>query len=85
MCIRDSALGIDQRRILIKRCLDMNDRALRNILVGLGGKVNGVPREDGFIITVASEVMALSLIHIYSYSIHTVPSVFPEPRCPAVH
>lgn len=47
------------RRILIKRCLDMNDRALRNILVGLGGKVNGVPREDGFIITVASEVMAI--------------------------
>ena len=54
-----NALGIDQRRILIKRCLDMNDRALRNILVGLGGKVNGVPREDGFIITVASEVMAI--------------------------
>lgn len=52
-------LGIDQRRILIKRCLDMNDRALRNIVVGLGGKVNGVPREDGFIITVASEVMAI--------------------------
>lgn len=52
-------LGIDQRRILIKRCLDMNDRALRNIVIGLGGKVNGVPREDGFIITVASEVMAI--------------------------
>ena len=54
-----NVLGIDQRRILIKRCLDMNDRALRNIVVGLGGKVNGVPREDGFIITVASEVMAI--------------------------
>lgn len=52
-------LGIDQRRILIKRCLDMNDRALRNTVVGLGGKINGVPREDGFIITVASEVMAI--------------------------
>lgn len=54
-----NALGIDPRRILIKRCLDMNDRALRNIVVGLGGKVNGIPREDGFIITVASEVMAI--------------------------
>ena len=54
-----NALGIDQRRILIKRCLDMNDRALRNIVIGLGGKVNGVPREDHFIITVASEVMAI--------------------------
>ena len=52
-------LGIDPRRILVKRCLDMNDRALRNIVVGLGGKVNGVPREDGFIITVATEVMAI--------------------------
>ena len=52
-------LGIDPRRILIKRCLDMNDRALRNVVVGLGGKINGVPREDGFIITVASEVMAI--------------------------
>ena len=54
-----NALGIDQRRILIKRCMDMNDRALRNIVVGLGGRVNGVPREDGFMITVASEVMAI--------------------------
>lgn len=54
-----NTLRIDQRRILIKRCLDMNDRALRNIVVGLGGKINGVPREDGFIITVASEVMAI--------------------------
>ncbi len=54
-----NALGIDQRRILIKRCLDMNDRALRYINVGLGGKLNGIPREDGFIITVASEVMAI--------------------------
>lgn len=52
-------LGIDQRRIVIKRCMDMNDRELRNIVAGLGGKINGVPREDGFIITVASEVMAI--------------------------
>ncbi len=52
-------LGIDPRRILFKRCLDMNDRALRNVIVGLSGKVNGVPREDGFLITVASEVMAI--------------------------
>lgn len=52
-------LGIDPRRILFKRCLDMNDRALRNVIVGLGGKVNGVPREDSFLITVASEVMAI--------------------------
>ncbi len=54
-----NALKIDPRKVLIKRCLDMNDRALRNIVVGLGGKANGVPREDGFIITVASEVMAI--------------------------
>ncbi len=54
-----NALRIDQRRILFKRCMDMNDRALRNIVVGLGGKANGVPREDGFNITVASEVMAI--------------------------
>lgn len=52
-------LNIDVRRILIKRCLDMNDRALRNIVIGLGGKINGVPREDSFQITVASEVMAI--------------------------
>lgn len=52
-------LRIDQRRILFKRCLDMNDRALRNVVLGLGGKVNGVPREDNFMITVASEVMAI--------------------------
>ena len=54
-----NVLGIDQRRILVKRCLDMNDRALRFVNVGLGGKINGIPREDGFIITVASEVMAI--------------------------
>ena len=52
-------LGIDPRRILIKRCLDMNDRALRFATIGLGGKINGVPREEGFIITVASEIMAI--------------------------
>ncbi len=54
-----NALGINQRKILVKRCLDMNDRALRNVVVGLGGNVNGVPREDGFVITVATEVMAI--------------------------
>lgn len=52
-------LGIDQRRVQVKRCLDMNDRALRNIVCSLGGKLNGIPREDHFIITVASEVMAI--------------------------
>jgi len=52
-------LQIDQRRILFKRCLDMNDRALRNVVVGMGGKLNGIPREDGFQITVASEIMAI--------------------------
>ena len=52
-------LRIDQRRILFKRCMDMNDRALRNIVIGMGGKANGVPREDGFNITVASEIMAI--------------------------
>lgn len=52
-------LRIDQRRILFKRCMDMNDRALRNIVIGLGGKMSGVPREDGFNITVASEIMAV--------------------------
>ena len=52
-------LGIDVRRILFKRCLDMNDRALRNCVIGMGGKVNGVPREDHFQITVASEIMAI--------------------------
>ena len=52
-------LGIDPRRILFKRCMDMNDRALRHTVIGMGGKANGVPREDGFIITVASEIMAI--------------------------
>jgi len=52
-------LGIDTRNIVWKRVLDMNDRALRNIVIGLGGKTNGVPREDGFDITVASEIMAI--------------------------
>lgn len=52
-------LNIDSRRIVWKRVLDMNDRALRNIVVGLGGKPNGVPRQDGFDITVASEIMAI--------------------------
>ena len=52
-------LNIDPRRIIWKRVVDMNDRALRNIVIGLGGKAHGVPREDGFDITVASEVMAI--------------------------
>ena len=54
-----NALGIDTRRITWKRCVDMNDRQLRNITDGLGGRINGVPREDGFDITVASEIMAV--------------------------
>lgn len=54
-----NSLNIDPRRIVFTRVMDMNDRALRNIVVGLGGKTNGVPREDHFIITVASEVMAI--------------------------
>ena len=56
---RGNALGIDVRRITWKRCVDMNDRQLRFITDGLGGRVNGVPREDGFDITVASEIMAV--------------------------
>ncbi len=52
-------LGIDPRQIVWKRVVDMNDRALRNIIVGLGGRMQGVPREDGFMISVASEVMAI--------------------------
>lgn len=52
-------LRIDSRRILFKRVIDVNDRALRNIVIGLGGKVNGFLREDGFMITVASEIMAI--------------------------
>ena len=54
-----NALGIDPRRVTWRRCLDMNDRALRSIVNGLGGAANGSPREDGFDITVASEVMAV--------------------------
>lgn len=54
-----NALGIDPRRVVWKRVEDMNDRVLRHIVVGLGGHANGVPREDGFDITVASEVMAI--------------------------
>ena len=54
-----NALGIDPRRIIFTRVMDMNDRALRNIVIGMGGKANGVPREDHFMITVASEVMAI--------------------------
>ena len=54
-----NVLGIDPRRINIKRAVDMNDRALRNITVGLGGPLNGVPRQDGFYISVASEIMAI--------------------------
>ena len=54
-----NALGIDTKRIVWKRCMDMNDRTLRNIVIGLGDKPNGVTREDHFIITVASEIMAI--------------------------
>lgn len=54
-----NTLAIDSRQVVWKRCMDMNDRALRNVIVGLGGKMNGVPREDGFNITVASEIMAI--------------------------
>ncbi|MCI9147590.1 MAG: formate--tetrahydrofolate ligase [Hungatella sp.] len=54
-----NALGIDSRQILWKRCLDMNDRVLRNVVVGLGAKADGVVREDHFVITVASEIMAI--------------------------
>lgn len=54
-----NALRIDSRRITFKRVMDMNDRALRNIVVGMGGKANGFVREDGFMITVASEIMAI--------------------------
>ncbi len=54
-----NALNIDPRRVQIKRCLDMNDRALRNCIVGLGTKMDGVPREDHFCITVATEIMAI--------------------------
>ncbi|MHC1750828.1 MAG: formate--tetrahydrofolate ligase [Cellulosilyticaceae bacterium] len=54
-----NSLGIDIRTITWKRCVDLNDRALRDVIVGLGGPLNGMPREDGFMITVASEVMAI--------------------------
>lgn len=54
-----NSLNIDVRTITWKRCVDMNDRALREIVVGLGGPMNGVPRQDGFMITVASEIMAI--------------------------
>ena len=54
-----NVLGIDPKQITWKRCVDMNDRQLRNVIDGLGGKAHGVPREDGFDITVASEIMAI--------------------------
>ncbi|HFH9947587.1 TPA: formate--tetrahydrofolate ligase [Streptococcus suis] len=54
-----NAIGLDQRRIIWKRVVDLNDRALRKVTVGLGGPLNGIPREDGFDITVASEIMAI--------------------------
>lgn len=54
-----NTLGVDPRQIVWKRCLDMNDRALRNIVIGMGGKTDGVVREDHFVITVASEIMAI--------------------------
>ena len=54
-----NALGIDPRQVVWKRCVDMNDRDLRNIVVGLGNKTDGMVREDHFVITVASEIMAI--------------------------
>ena len=57
--MRGNELGIDPTRVVFRRVMDMNDRALRQVVVGLGGKLNGNPREDGFTITVASEVMAI--------------------------
>lgn len=54
-----NALGIDPRQVVFRRVMDLNERALRNVVIGLGGKINGVPRESGFDITVASEVMAI--------------------------
>ncbi len=56
---KGNLLDIDVTNIVWKRCLDMNDRALRNIVIGMGGKINGIPRQDSFMITVASEVMAV--------------------------
>ena len=56
---KGNALDIDVTNIVWKRCVDMNDRALRKIVVGMGGRLNGIPREDGFMITVASEIMAV--------------------------
>ena len=55
---KGNALNIDVTNIVWKRCLDMNDRALRNTVIGMGGKINGIPRQDSFMITVASEVKA---------------------------
>lgn len=57
--LKGNLLGIDVTNIVWKRCVDINDRALRKIVVGMGGKINGVPREDGYMITVASEIMAI--------------------------
>lgn len=56
---KGNLLNIDVTNVLWKRCMDMNDRSLRNIVIGMGGKINGIPRQDGFMITVASEVMAI--------------------------
>lgn len=56
---KGNVLDIDVTNIVWKRCLDMNDRALREVVIGMGGKINGVPRQDGFMITVASEIMAV--------------------------
>ncbi len=56
---KGNLLDIDVTNIVWKRCLDMNDRALRNIVIGMGGKINGIPRQDSFMITVASEIMAI--------------------------
>jgi formate--tetrahydrofolate ligase len=70
-----NALGIDSRRVQWKRVMDMNDRALRKIVNGLGGPGNGVPREDSFDIVVASEVMAIPMIRSPSVQKTSMPTV----------
>ena len=60
-----NALDIDVTNIVWKRVVDMNDRALRHVVVGMGGKVNGIPREDGFMITVASEAVSYTHLDVY--------------------
>jgi formate--tetrahydrofolate ligase len=75
-----NALGIDQRRVAWRRVLDMNDRALRSIVSSLGGVANGFPREDGFDITVASEVMAIFCL---ASALQHHRSLYPRPQAGA--